>query len=83
MNRNRLHPQQLQLTGKQMAFPKILYVSVQNTGRGHKDDEFMNATENPAGHAETGEVVTVARYQLVDTGTVTAEPLFVPGKKRR
>jgi hypothetical protein len=66
-----------------MRLSKTLYVSVQNGGSGHKDDEFLNVTDDPADHAETGEIVTVGRYQLVELGTVTAEPKFVSKRKIR
>lgn len=63
--------------------PKVLYVSIQNTGSGHKDDDFFNATENAEDHAETGHAVRIARYELVETGCVTADPIFVPDRKER
>lgn len=66
-----------------MRLPKILYVSVNNTGSSSKEDDFLNATDDAADHAETGEVVTVGRYQLVELGTVTAEPKFVSKRKLR
>jgi len=66
-----------------MRLTKVLYVSVQNSGSGHKDDEFLNATDDPIDHAETGEIVTVGRYELVELGTVTAEPKFVSKRRLR
>ena len=66
-----------------MKFPKTLYVAIENTGSGSKEDEFLNAQSYPQSFAEAGEVRKVARYQLVEVGTVTAEPIFVPGRKVR
>lgn len=66
-----------------MKLPKTIYVSVANTGSGSKDDEYLNATNDAADHAETGEIVTVGRYELVETGTVTAEPKFVSKRRQR
>lgn len=67
-----------------MKLPKTLYVSVQNAGgSGHKNDEFLHATDNPADQAETGHAVRLARYELVETGCVTADPIFVPDRKTR
>lgn len=66
-----------------MRLPETLYVSVQNTGSGSNEDAYLNATDAAEDHAETGEVVKVGRYQLVEVGTVTAEPKFVPQRKAR
>lgn len=67
-----------------MKLPKTIYLSRQNTESGHKDDEYLSATEDPADHGEKGVVVTVGRYELMEIGTVTAEPVFVSsGKVRR
>lgn len=66
-----------------MKLPKMLYVSVQNTGSGQNEDQYLNATDDAVDHAETGEIITVGRYQLVELGTVTASPKFVSKRKLR
>jgi hypothetical protein len=68
--------------GREVKLPKILFVSLQNTGSQDKDDEYFQATEDAADHATAGEVEKVGRYELVEVGTVTAEPMFVPDKRK-
>ncbi len=62
-------------------FPKLIHVTVDSDdGR----EQWLQINEGGVfGAAEVGERRPCAIYQLVEVGTVTAEPKYVPPKRTR
>lgn len=52
-----------------MKFPKTIYVKIEEDG----DEPWLNASEDPAAHAEFGESIPIAEYQLVRATVVKSK----------
>lgn len=53
-------------------FPKFLYVKEEEDG----DTSFLVADADPAVHAELGQRITVAKYQFIEQGEVSARAVY-------